>query len=73
MQRFRLGAVTDVFSPDVAAAAARMRELGLKGAELRTINGRNILEATSDDLTQAIAALKQCELEVVAIASPNTT
>ena len=38
MQRFRLGAVTDVFSPDVAAAAAQMRELGLHGAELRTLN-----------------------------------
>ena len=30
MQRFHIGAVTDVFSPDVAVAAAAMRELGMQ-------------------------------------------
>ena len=70
MQRFRLGSVTDVFSPDVAAAAAGMRELGLRGAELRTINGRNILEVGKEELDCAIAALRECELEIVAIATP---
>jgi L-ribulose-5-phosphate 3-epimerase len=75
MQRFRLGAATDVFSPDVAAAAREMSRLGLQGAELRTINGRNILEAGQDEVEQALAALgegalRENRLEVVAIASP---
>jgi sugar phosphate isomerase/epimerase len=70
MQRFRLGAVTDVFSPDVAAAAAQMRELGLHGAELRTLNGQNILEVGKQELDRALAALRENKLEVVAIASP---
>lgn len=70
MQRFSLGAVTDVFSPDVAAAASEMRRLGLGGAELRTIHGRNILEAGLDEAETAIAALRENNLEVVAIASP---
>jgi L-ribulose-5-phosphate 3-epimerase len=70
MQRFRLGAVTDVFSPDVAAAAVDMRKLGLHGAELRTVNGQNILEIGREDLDRALAALRENKLEVVAIASP---
>ena len=70
MQRFRLGAATDVFSPDVATAAREMRGLGLNGAELRTINARNILEAGQDEVECAIAALRENKLEVVAIASP---
>ncbi|MGA2712052.1 MAG: sugar phosphate isomerase/epimerase family protein [Bryobacteraceae bacterium] len=70
MQRFRLGAVTDVFSPDAAAAAAHIRELGLHGAELRTINGQNILEVGREELDRALAALRENKLEVVAIASP---
>ncbi len=30
MQRFHIGAVTDVFSPDVALAAPAMREFGMR-------------------------------------------
>ncbi len=70
MQRFRLGSVTDVFSPDVGEAASEMRELGLQGAELRSIGGRNILEVERADLDRALAALRACDLEVVAIATP---
>jgi L-ribulose-5-phosphate 3-epimerase len=70
MQRFHLGSVTDIFSPDVATAAANMRELGLRGAELRTINTKNILEADQDELTAALATLRENDLQVVAIATP---
>jgi len=69
MQRFRLGAATDVFSPDVSAAASEMRSLGLRGAELRTINGQAMLEAGRDEIKRALAALHENKLEVVAIAS----
>jgi L-ribulose-5-phosphate 3-epimerase len=70
MQRFHIGAVTDVFSPDVALAAPVMRELGMRGAELRTINGHNILEADREELERALKALRENQLEVIAIASP---
>lgn len=70
MQRFHLGAATDVFAPDVAAAASEMRRLGLHGAELRTIDGRNILDAGRDEIKRALAALHENKLEAVAIASP---
>jgi L-ribulose-5-phosphate 3-epimerase len=70
MQRFHTGAVTDVFSPDVAAAAAAMREMGMRGAELRTISGSGILEVDKSVIEDAVRALHQNGLEVVAIASP---
>jgi L-ribulose-5-phosphate 3-epimerase len=70
MQRFHLGAVTDVFSPDAAVAAVTMRELGLRGAELRTLNGKSILEAGQLDVANALAAVRENGLEVVAIATP---
>lgn len=70
MQRFPIGAVTDVFSPDIAAAAPVMRELGLKGAELRTIAGHNVVEATDEEVDRALAILARNSLEVVSIASP---
>jgi L-ribulose-5-phosphate 3-epimerase len=70
MQRFHIGAVTDVFSPDVAAAAPAMRELGMRGAELRTVKGANILEADRDELERAFRSLQENHLEVIAIASP---
>jgi L-ribulose-5-phosphate 3-epimerase len=70
MQRFHIGAATDVFAPGIAEAAPAMRELGLQSAELRTLNGHNVLDATDEELARALDALGKNHLEVVAIASP---
>lgn len=70
MPRFHIGAVTDLFSADVAEAASAMRRLGMHGAELRTLNGRSVLEATREELEAALATLRENHLEVVAIATP---
>ena len=70
MQRFRIGAVTDIFSPDVGLAAAAMRELGMRGAELRTINGTNVLDAGNEDLERAVRILRSDEVDGVGSGSP---
>jgi sugar phosphate isomerase/epimerase len=70
MQRFHLGAATDVFAAGVAEAAPAMRELGLRCAELRTLNGRSVLEADDEELARALDALGENNLETVAIATP---
>ncbi|MEP6715186.1 MAG: sugar phosphate isomerase/epimerase family protein [Terriglobia bacterium] len=70
MQRFRLGAITDEFSSDVSLAAGAMRDLGMKGAELRVAGGKNIMDLTNDELTQTLAILRSNGLEVISIASP---
>ena len=66
----RIGAITDEFSPDIAVAAEAMRELGMKGAELRVVNGKNIMDLTDAELDAALAIVHGAGLEVVAIASP---
>jgi sugar phosphate isomerase/epimerase len=70
MQRFRLGAITDEFSSDVGVAAEAMRDLGMKGAELRVAGGKNIMDLTNDELTQTLDILRRNGLEVISIASP---
>jgi len=70
MQRFATGAVTDVFSPDIAVAAAKMREFGMRGAELRTVGGDHVLDANHDKVEAALKTLLAHDLEVVAIVSP---
>jgi L-ribulose-5-phosphate 3-epimerase len=70
MQRFRIGAITDEFSPDIQAAAEAMRELGMRGAELRVIGGRNIMDLDDAEIEQAMDVLRTNGLQVVSIASP---
>ncbi len=64
------GAITDEFSPALAIATAAMEELGMKGAELRVVNGKNILDLLDDELDAALSLVRNAGLEVIAIASP---
>lgn len=70
MQRFRIGAITDEFSSDIGVAAGAMRELGMKGAELRVVGGRNIMDLSDTEIAQTMDVLRDHDLEVVAIATP---
>ena len=70
MQRFRTGAITDEFSSDLSLAAGAMRELGMQGAELRMIGGRNIMDLDDSEIAAAMDTLRRNKLEVISIASP---
>src|SRR5579884_877496 len=70
MQRFRIGAVTDEFSPDISIAAPAMRKLGMTGAELRVIGGKNVMDLTDSELDAALEEIEKNGLRVVSIASP---
>jgi L-ribulose-5-phosphate 3-epimerase len=70
MLRFRIGAITDEFSSDIAVAAEAMRELGMKGAELRVIGGKNIMDLTNAEIEQTMSVLDANGLQVISIASP---
>ncbi len=69
-QRFRIAAITDEFSPDLATALANMSALGMTGAELRMVFGKNILDLTDEELDRAIAMVREAGLEILSIASP---
>jgi len=70
MQRFRIGAITDEFSSDIGIAAAAMRELGMKGAELRVVGGKNIMDLSDAEIAQTMGVLLANDLAVVSIATP---
>ena len=65
-----IGAITDEFSPTLSAAIPVMREIGMTGAELRVVDGKNILDLSSDELKRAKEQLDEAGLAVVSIASP---
>src|SRR5207248_1218728 len=44
--RFPIAAITDEFSPDIETAVRSMAEIGMTGAELRMVFGKNILDLT---------------------------
>ena len=66
----QIGAITDEFSPDLALAVEAMREIGMKGAELRMVNGKNIIDLSNAELDAALAIVRGAGLEVISIASP---
>lgn len=63
-------AITDEFSSDLDVALDAMVSVGMTGAELRVIGGRNILDLTDDEVDRAIAAVRARGMSVPAIASP---
>src|SRR6266702_3084102 len=69
-QLFRIAAITDEFVPDITQSVASMKEIGMTGAELRMVFGKNIIDLTDAELDRAIAMVRGRGLEIVSIASP---
>lgn len=65
-----IASITDEFSPDLAVALDAMVEIGMTGAELRVLWGKNIMDLSQDELQKAKALLDERGLHVISIASP---
>jgi sugar phosphate isomerase/epimerase len=68
--RFRIAAITDEFSPELDRAVRAMAEVGMTGAELRMISGKNIVDLTNEELDRAIDTVRGHGMEIISIASP---
>jgi sugar phosphate isomerase/epimerase len=68
--RFRIAAITDEFSPDLDRAVGAMSDVGMTGAELRMIWGKNIVDLTDEELDRAISTVHGRNMEIISIASP---
>lgn len=68
--RFPAAAITDEFCPDIDQAAQAMNEIGMTGAELRMVSGKNVMDLTDEELDSAVAILRKYRLEIISIASP---
>jgi len=69
-QLFRVAAITDEFVPDITQSVASMKEIGMTGAELRMVFGRNIIDLTDGELDRAKRICVDAGMEIISIASP---
>ncbi len=65
-----IAAITDEFSPDLAVALEPMAEIGMTGAELRVVGGKNIMDLTPDELARTRDLIAAKGMKVISIASP---
>jgi sugar phosphate isomerase/epimerase len=68
--RFPIAAITDEFSPNLSRSIPFMKEIGMSAAELRVVNGKNVMDLSDDELKRAKDLLDEAGLRVVSIASP---
>jgi len=68
--KLELAAITDEFSPDLEHALAAMAAIGMTGAELRVLWGKNIMDLTDDEIKRAADLVRSRGMRVVSIASP---
>lgn len=67
---FRTAAITDEFSPDLETALGGMAAVGMTGAELRLISGRNMIDLDDREIDRVRAAVEARGMTVVSLASP---
>jgi len=71
MQHFPIAAITDEFATDDLDVALRaMAEIGMTGAELRVVSGRNIIDLSDEEVARARAQVEAHGMRVLSIASP---
>jgi L-ribulose-5-phosphate 3-epimerase len=71
MSAYRIAAITDEFSPqDLEAALRGMAAVGMSGAELRVVGGRNMIDLSDDEVDRVRASVAAHGMEVVGLASP---
>ncbi len=68
--RLPIAAITDEFSPDPDVAARAMAVIGMTGAELRVLWGKNVMDLSDTELDRAKGILDSHGLRVIGIASP---
>jgi sugar phosphate isomerase/epimerase len=68
--KLRIAAITDEFSPDLAVAVEPMASIGMTGAELRVVFGKNIMDLTNDEVKRAKELCDAKGISIIGIASP---
>jgi len=68
--RIPIAAITDEFSPDLATALDAMSKIGMRGAELRVVGGKNVMDLSGDELKAVKELLDSRGFETISIASP---
>ena len=71
MTSYPIAAITDEFSPeDLDAALKGMAAVGMTGAELRVVSGRNMIDLSDDEVDRVAATVRGHGMQVISLASP---
>jgi sugar phosphate isomerase/epimerase len=65
-----IASITDEFSPDYQVALNAMEGIGMTGAELRLLFGKNIIDLTDEEIDQARQMAEAKGMQVISLASP---
>jgi sugar phosphate isomerase/epimerase len=65
-----IAAITDEFTPDLAAALDAMKPIGMRAAELRMIGAKNVLDLDDSELKSVKDLVDARGFRVISIASP---
>ncbi len=68
--KLRIASITDEFSPDLALAVEPMASIGMTGAELRVVFGKNVMDLTDDEVKRAKELCDAKGIAIIGIASP---
>jgi len=68
--KLELAAITDEFSPQLEPALDAMAAIGMTGAELRVVWGKNIIDLSDDEVVRATDLVHAHGMRVLSIASP---
>ena len=68
--KLRIAAITDEFSLDLDVALDAMKAIGMTGAELRVVWGKNVLDLLDEEVARAKDLLNTRGFQAISIASP---
>jgi sugar phosphate isomerase/epimerase len=68
--KFPIAAITDEYTPDLERALDAMKAIGMTGAELRVLWGRNIMDLSDGEIRRAKDLCDARGMAIVSIASP---
>jgi sugar phosphate isomerase/epimerase len=69
-QLFRTAAITDEFAPDLETALKGMSDVGMTGAEMRLVSGRNMIDLTDEEVDKVRRTVEKRGMAVISLASP---
>lgn len=68
--KLRIASITDEFTADLGPALDAMAGIGMTGAELRVLWGKNIMDLSTEELRRTRQLVADHGMEVISIASP---
>lgn len=68
--KLRTAAITDEFSPELEVSTQAMADIGMTGAELRVVFGKNILDLSDEEVERARQIADARGLEIMGLSSP---